>query len=224
VGIAYLGETKVGSRDTVEIEFTMPTGVKRQFYFDLSSHLLLKESGATGGRYAEEILYDDYRPENAISIAHKTRTAPRRNEIYNIVVNQISVNQSIGERVFDFPIKSQVRLPDLKQLFKEIDANQKVGGQNKGELHGSALQRKKRNMTAPGKSRKWSARSTPFFYLNGEEISTLVGEDGKPLSAEKQAKQNDITKKRIEEIQRKQSKKEEKEEKAREEGKDEKGQ
>jgi hypothetical protein len=42
------------------------------------------------------------------------------------------------------------------------------------------------------------------------------------LSEEKQAKQNDSTKKRIEEIQKKQSKKEEKEEKAREEGKDEK--
>ena len=61
-----------------------------------------------------------------------------------------------------------------------------------------------------------------FFYLNGEEISTLVGEGGKSLSEEKQAKQNDITKKRIEEIQKRQSKKEEKEEKAREEGKDEK--
>jgi len=48
-----------------------------------------------------------------------------------------------------------------------------------------------------------------FFYLNGEEIATLVGEDGKPLSEEKQAKQNDITKKHIEEIQKKQSKKEE---------------
>jgi len=32
----------------------------------------------------------------------------------------------IGERVFDFPRKSQVQLPDLKKLFEEIDANQKA--------------------------------------------------------------------------------------------------
>src|SRR5260370_16180044 len=109
VGIAYVGAAQVGSHDTVEIEFTMPTAVKRQFYFDISSHLLLKESGATGG-VTQEILYDDYRPENAISIAHKLELH-RGNEIYNIVVNQVSVNQTIGKRVFDFPIKSQVRLP-----------------------------------------------------------------------------------------------------------------
>jgi len=29
--------------------------------------------------------------------------------------------EPVGERVFDFPIKSQVKLPDLKALFKEID-------------------------------------------------------------------------------------------------------
>ena len=219
VGIAYVGEAKVGSRDTVEIEFTMPTGVKRQFYFDLSSHLLLKESGATGG-VTQEILYDDYRPENAISIAHKLELR-RGNEIYNIVVNQISVNQSIGERVFDFPIKSQVRLPDLKQLFKEIDANQKVVDKIK-ENYTGRRSTEETEYDGTGKVTKVERQEHTFFYLNGEEISTLVGEDGQPLSAEKQAKQNDITKKRIEEIQRKQSKKEEKEEQAREEGKDEK--
>jgi hypothetical protein len=61
-----------------------------------------------------------------------------------------------------------------------------------------------------------------FFYLNGEEISTLVGEDGKLLSEQKQHKQNEITRKRIEEVQKEQAKKEDKEKKAKEEGKDEK--
>jgi len=56
VGIAYVGAAKVGSRDTVEIEFTMPTAVKRQFYFDISSHLLFKESGGNRRRYAGDHL------------------------------------------------------------------------------------------------------------------------------------------------------------------------
>jgi hypothetical protein len=219
VGIAYVGAAKVGSRDTVEIEFTMPTAVKRQFYFDISSHLLLKESGATSG-LTQEIFYDDYRPENAISIAHKLELH-RGNQIYSIVVNQVSVNQSIGERVFDFPIKSQVRLPDLKKLFAEIDANQKAADKIKENYTGRRSS-EETEYDGTGKVTKVERQEHTFFYLNGEEISTLVGEDGKPLSEEKQAKQNDITKKRIEEIQKKQSKKEEKEEKAREEGKGEK--
>ena len=219
VGIAYVGAAKVGSRDAAEIEFTMPTGVKRQFYFDISSRLLLKESGATGG-VTQEILYDDYRPENGIEIAHKLELG-RGDKTYKIVVNQVLVNQSIGERVFDFPIKSQVRLPDLKKLFAEIDANQKAADKIKENYTGRRSS-EETEYDGSGKVTKVERQQHTFFYLNGEEISTLVGEDGKPLSEEKQAKQNDITKKRIEEIQKKQSKKEEKEEKAREEGKDEK--
>jgi outer membrane lipoprotein-sorting protein len=219
VGIAYVGAAKVGSRDTAEIEFTMPTGVKRQFYFDISSHLLLKESGATGG-VTQEILYDDYRPENGIDIAHKLELG-RGDETYKIVIHQVLVNQSIGERVFDFPIKSQVRLPDLKKLFAEIDANQKAADKIK-ENYTGRRSTEETEYDGSGKVTKVELQQHTFFYLNGEEISTLVGEGGKSLSEEKQAKQNDITKKRIEEIQKKQSKKEEKEEKAREEGKDEK--
>jgi len=219
VGIAYVSAAKVGSRDTAEIEFTMPTGVKRQFYFDASSHLLVKESGATGG-VTQEIFYDDYRPENGIQVAYKLELH-RGNEIYRIVVNQVSVNQSIGERVFDFPIKSQVRLPDLKKLFVEIDANQKAADKIK-ENYTGRRSTEETEYDGSGKVTKVERQEHTFFYLNGEEISTLVGEDGKPLSEEKQAKQNDITKKRIEEVQKKQSKTEEKEKKAREEGKDEK--
>jgi len=219
VGAAYLGAAKIASRDAVEIEFTMPIGVKRQFYFDSSSHLLLKDSGATGG-VPQDIIYDDYRPENGIQVAHKLELH-RGNETYNVVVNQVSVNQSIGERVFDFPIKSQVRLPDLKELFAEIDANQKAADKIK-ENYTGRRSTEETEYDGTGKATKVQRQEYTFFYLNGEEISTLVGEDGRPLSEEKQAKENDITRKRIEEIQKKQRKKEEKEEKAREEGKAEK--
>src|SRR5208337_4417230 len=61
-----------------------------------------------------------------------------------------------------------------------------------------------------------------FFYLGGNEVSTPVKKEGKPLSDAEQKKENEKTQKRIEEIQKQQKKKEEKEEKAKEEGKEEK--
>ena len=219
VGAAFVSAAKVGSRNALEIEITMPTGVKRQFFFDSTSHVLLKETGGTGG-VPQEIIYDDYRPENGIPIAHKLQLH-RGEETYNIVVNQVSVNQSIGERVFDFPIKSQVRLPDLKKLFAEIDANQKVVDKIKENYTGRRAT-EETQFDASGKVTKIERQEYTFFYLNGEEISTLVGEDGKPLTEQKQAKQNEITKKRIEEVQKEQTKKAEKEKKAQEEGKDQK--
>jgi hypothetical protein len=215
IGAAFVGAATIGNRDALEIEFTMPTGVKRQQYFDSSSHLLLKESGLTGGA-AQEILYGDYRPENGIQIAHKLELH-RGNETYSIAVTRVAVNQTIGERIFDFPRKSQVQLPDLKKLFEEIDANQKVTDKLKENYTGRRAT-EETQFDNSGKVSKVDREDYTFFYLNGDEISTLVGKDGKALSEGEQAKQNDITKKRIEEIQKRQAKKDQKVEQAREEG------
>jgi len=219
IGAFNLGQTKVGSRDAVEIEFTMPTGIKRQYYFDSSSHLLLKESGQAGG-VLQEITYDDYRPESGIQVAHKLQLR-RGNETCDILISRVALNQTIGERVFDFPRKSQVQLPDLKKLFAEIDANQKTIDKIRENYTGRQAS-EETEFDASGKVTKVQREEHTFFYLGGEEISTLVAEDGKPLTPEKQAKENERTKKRIEEVQKQQAKKNEKEEKAKEQGKKEK--
>lgn len=58
-----------------------------------------------------------------------------------------------------------------------------------------------------------------FFYLQGDEVSTLVKKDGKPLSLEQQKKEKEKTQKRSEELQKREAKKEAKQEKAKEENK-----
>jgi len=219
IGAAWIGPAKVGAHDTVEIEITMPTAVKRQFYFDPASHLLRKDSGLLGGA-ALEMIYDDYRPESGIQVAHKIELH-HGSEIYQIVVGRVAVNQTIGERVFDFPRKSQVQLPDLKRLFAEIDENQKVLDKIRENYTGRQAT-EETEFDGSGKVTKVDREEHTFFYLNGEEISTLVSKDGKPLGEEEQAKQNEKTKKRIEEAQRQQAKKNKKEEQGHEEGKDEK--
>jgi len=219
IGVAYVGAAKVGSRDASELEFTLPTGVKRQMYFDNRSHLLLKESGLTAGA-PQEMIYDDYRIESSLEFPHKIQLH-RGPEIYNIVIDRVSVNQTIGERVFDFPVKSQVHLPALKKLFAEIDENQKQADKIKENYTGRRAT-EETEFDATGKISKVEREEHTFFYLKGEEISTLVGRDGHPLTDSEQAKQNEMTRKRIEQIQKKQTKKDEKEEKAREEGKQDK--
>jgi hypothetical protein len=67
---------------------------------------------------------------------------------------------------------------------------------------------------------KKDVREYTFFYLSGDEVSTLVKKDGKPLSDEEQKKENEKTQKRIEEIQKEDKKKESKEEKDKEKGKE----
>ena len=220
ITLALVGHAEVRGRDALQLEVATATGVKRQLFFDAQTHLIAKEAATVGG-IEEEILYDDYRSVDGVKLAHKTELH-RGSEKYNIEVSRVVVNGTVGERVFDFPIKSQVKLPDLKALFKEIDENQQAIDKLKENYAGSQSE-EETEFEGDGKVKKHEVNEYTFFYLNGDEITTLVKKDGKPLSDAEQKKENEKTQKRIEERQKREAKKEAKEEKAKEEGKDKDG-
>ena len=116
-------------------------------------------------------------------------------------------------------MKSQVQLPDLKRLFEEIDANQKEIDKIKENYAGTQVEEETEYDKAGAVSKK-EVNEYTFFYLNGDEVTTLVKKDGKPLGEADQTKENEKTQKRIEEAQKREKKKEEKDEKAKEEGKE----
>ncbi len=76
-------------------------------------------------------------------------------------------------------MKSQVKLPDLKSLFKEIDENQKVADKIRENYAGTRVE-EETELEKDGKVKKTEVNEYTFFYLNGDEISTLVKKDGKP--------------------------------------------
>jgi hypothetical protein len=216
IAVAFVGHAQVRGKDALELEITSTAGIKRQIFFDSQSHLLVKEAGTVGG-VDEELLYGDYRAESGVQIAHRMELH-RGGDSYDITVTRVAVNGTIGERVFDFPRKSQVQLPDLKALFKEIDDNQKAIDKIK-ENYAVIRAEEETEYDKNGKESKKDVKEFIFFYLNGEEISTLVKKDGKALSDTEQKKEDEKTQRRIEELQKKHAKKEAKEEKAKEEGK-----
>jgi len=211
------GPATVGGRATLQLELTFPTGVVWEVYFDQQSHLIDAEKATIAG-VPREIYYDDYRVVDGVKVPHKLEIH-RGTETFTVKVTRAMVNGTVGERVFDFPIKAQVKLPDLKQLFQEIDANQKQIDKIK-ENYAGTQKEEETEYDKNGKVTKKEVHEYTFFYLNGDEISTLVKKDGKPLSAEEQNKENEKTKKRIEEAQKEEKKKEEKEAKAKEQGKE----
>ena len=217
IGAAFKGHAQVRGRDALQVELTYPTGVQWEVYFDPQSHLIVEEKATIAG-IPRDILYDDYRNVDGVKLPYKIELH-RGNEAFAVSVTRAAVNETVGERVFDFPKKSQVQLPDLKKLFEEIDANQKQIDKIKENYAGTNVE-EETEFDKTGKVTKTEAKEYTFFYLNGDEISTLVKKDGKPLSDEEQKKENEKTQKRIEEIQKNEKKKEAKEEKAKEEGKE----
>jgi len=216
IALTFVGHAQVRGRDALQTEITTATGVKRQIFFDSQTHLIVKEAATVGG-VDEEISYDDYRTIEGVKLPHKIELH-RESDKYDISVTRAVINGTVGERVFDFPKKSQVQLPDLKALFKEIDDNQKAIDKIKENYTGTRAE-EETEFESNGKVKKREVTEYTFFYWNGEELSTVVKKDGKALSDVEQKKENEKTRKRIEELQKRETKKEGKEEKAKEEGK-----
>ncbi len=219
LAVALVGHAQVSGQDALQVELTTATGVKHEFFFDPKTHLLVKESAPVGG-VNEEILYSNYRPESGIQVARKIELH-RGTETYAIDVTSASVNGSIGERVFDLPLKSQVKLPDLKALFKELDDNQKAIDKLKEDYAGTRIE-EETEFDSDGKVKKHTVTESTFFYFDGEEISQVSKKDGKALSEAEQKKETDNAQKRVEEMQKQHAKKEAEDEKAKQEGKPEK--
>ncbi len=217
IAVAFIGHAQVSGKDTLQLELTNPAGLKRELFFDPQSHLLIKESAQIDG-VSDERIYSDFRPESGIQLPHALELH-RGAAVYNITMTHASINATVGERVFDFPKKSQVQLPDLKALFKEIDDNQKAIDKIKENYAGTRVE-DETEFESDGRVKKHEVNEYTFFYFDGDEISTLVKKDGKPLSDDELNKENEKTQKRIEEIQKHQAKKDAKEEKEKEEGKD----
>ncbi len=185
-------------------------------FFDSQSHLLVEESALVGG-VNQDIYYANYRAVDGVQLSFEIELH-RGEEKYDVTINRAMINGTVGERVFDFPRKSQIQLPDLKALFKEIDDNQKAIDKIKENYTGTRVE-EETEFESDGKVKKREVTEYTFFYLNGQEISTLQKKDGKPLSAEEEKKENERTQKHIADAQKREAKKEAREEKAREQGK-----
>jgi outer membrane lipoprotein-sorting protein len=216
IGTVFKGSVQMCGHETYHVELTYPTGIQWQVYFDQQSHLIDAEKATLAGA-TQETCFEGYQFVSGLQLPSKMEVR-RGPKTYIVNLNRVSVNETIGERVFDFPIKSQVKLPDLKQLFEEIDNNQKWIDKIKENYAGTQVE-EETEYDKSGNVTKKEMNEYTFFYLNGEEITTLVKKDGKPLSEEEQKKENEKTQKRIQEEQKKEKKKEEKEEKTKDENK-----
>lgn len=216
LALALVGHAQVQGKDAIEIEVTAANGLKRQVYFDAGTHLIVEEKAAVGG-VEEAKLYGDYRTVDGVRLPYQIELR-RGGDTYQIAVTRAQVNGVIEDRVFDFPKKSQVQLPDLEALFRKIDDNQKALRKITENYAGSRTE-EETEYDGSGKAKRVEKNRYTLFYLDGEEVSTLVEKDGKPLSEQEQKKEDEKTRKRIEDLQKNEAKKEAKEKKDTEEGK-----
>ncbi len=195
--VTYVGTAKVHDRDADEIGVASFSGAKRQLYFDAQTHLLVEEDATIGG-IDQKLFYSDYRAVNGVQLPYKI-WLQRANDGFDIQITRAAVNEPVGERVFDFPRKSQVILPDMKTLFAEVDARQKINDKLRQKYAGTKIENvtsldKKGNPTKPEVTESF------FFYYNGGEVDRVLKKNGQPLSPEERKAEDDRFLKAIAEL------------------------
>ncbi len=178
--VTLVGAAQVRGKDAVELEVTSLAGPKRQVYFDAQTHLVVEEAATMGG-VDQKIFYADYQPVDGVQLP-RTIELQRGNDSYEIQITRAAVNDSIGERVFDFPRKSQVVLPDLKALFAEVRAKEAANEKLRQKYAGTKIETET-DVDKKGNPTKTEVTESSFFYLNGAEVDRLLKKDGQPLNA-----------------------------------------
>jgi hypothetical protein len=186
--VTYAGKSQVHGKDADEIEVASLAGAKRQLFFDAQTHLLVEEDATIGGT-DQKLFYSDYRAVNGIQVPYKV-WLQRGNDGFDITITRAAVNEPVGERVFDFPHKSQVVLPDLKKLFAEVDERQKANDKLRQKYAGTKIENEA-EIDKKGNPIKPEVTESFFFYYNGGEVDRVLQKNGQPLSPEERRKEDE---------------------------------
>jgi hypothetical protein len=205
--IASGGKADVNGKSANVITLTTAKGVSVKLFFDITTNLLLREEFPFG----DEKLVFDYSEYRAVSSVKVPFLINFNNgfDAFEIKLEDVKINQQIAKSEFDFPVISGEPLPDIQQLFKELQANEdKV----EAILDTYSFNQKniKRELGKDGILRETSSETSQLSFYKGFRISRLIEKNGKPLSAKEQENEDKEVQKRVEEIEKKLAKEEKK--------------
>jgi hypothetical protein len=205
--VELLGDETVRGRAANKVEVVTAANVRRQVYFDASSHLVLEEVIPAGndGSEPERIYYDDYRAVDGIPEPFRLEYQQGSRD-WTVTVSRVSHNGAVEDAVFAFPAASNRPLPDIADLLKAVDRNQKAI-EKLVEEYTCDKTEQEFNVDSRGELKSKAVREYDVFYLDGDEVDRLVSKDGHPLSAGEEQKEDEHVQKVVKDYEKKQARK-----------------
>ena len=216
IGAAYAGSEDLDGHTADILELQIPPGENRRVYFDRTTHLIVKEmiepaetrapQGKVEGSLArtapagtagatEEISYSDYRPIEDIMEPFRL-TIQQGAQRFQITVESTSFNGDLRPSAFDFPNVSKKPLPDIPQLLKAINANQKKIDELKRD-YACMKQEEADKVNGKGEVIKRTTSVYQISYFKGHEIARQIESNGKLLSPTEQKKEDERIQKEV---------------------------
>jgi hypothetical protein len=137
---------------------------------------------------AEQYNYDDYQPVNGIMKPRKIELR-RGDRDYQITVTRVEINSPVNDAIFDFPRADTRPLPDIAQLLRDIQKNQKANDEIVRHYTCHLVEEEEKT-GSNGEVTPRSVKEYDIFYVGEDEIRHLQAKDGKPLEGDEKKKED----------------------------------
>ncbi len=193
------GNSNLNGKPAQVVSLTNPKGVQIKLLFEVGTGLLLREV-IPQGMTSKIIEYSNYRAVDGVLEPFKIFVTEGE-ERYEIKVDDVQHNQSIGKANFDFPKVGNDSLPDIKTLLDEVRANA-----DKVDLilenYSYTETDTEREVDKNGKLIDKGSSTTVLSFYKGKRITRIIAKDGKPLNEKDQAAEDRKVQKQIEAIEK----------------------
>ncbi len=191
------GKADVAGKPANVVIINTAKGANIKLIFDAVSNLLLVEEFSAGDS-TRRFEYSDYRKVSGIDQPHRLKIEIDGTS-YEAVLDEIKPNLQIAQSEYDFPKLSGEPLPDIPTLLKELQANEdKV--ENLLETYSYVQRSTRRELGKDGLLRDKESETFQLSFYKGNRIRRLIEKNGKPLSADDQAKEDKNAAERVEQM------------------------
>ncbi len=203
--IASGGTANIDGRAHNVVTLGTAKGVNIKLYFDSATRLLTREE-IPAGEGTKVIDYSDYRSTGGSMQPYKIAFAIG-NEKFEVVLDEVKLNQQIARSNFDFPKTSGEPLPDIRVLLDQLQQNEdKV--EKLLDTYSFVQKSTSRELGKDGVLQEVGSETTQLSFYKGNRIRRLIEKNGKPLSEKEQRDADKDAEDQVEEIEKRLAKKE----------------
>ena len=147
--------------------------------------------------------YFDYRAASGV-LEPQSMEVTRGGKTYTISVTHIDLNGEVSDAIFNFPSNDKRPLPDIPQLLRDMNANQRAI-EDIQKHYTCHLTEEELKVDSKGDVTSKTVKEYDLFFVGENEVRHLLAKDGKLLEGDEKRKEDERFSKEFDELKKKQA-------------------
>src|SRR5580698_7274456 len=176
--VQWVGDETVRGHAAHKVEVVTASNVHHDVYFDSASGLIVEDltPPGDGNSAPQSVYYDDYRPVDGIPEPFRMEFEEGTRH-WTVTIGRVAHNPAVDELAFAFPAASSRPLPEIADLLKAVDRNQKAIDKLV-EQYTCDKTEEQFELDAHGNPKSKEVKTYNVFYLDGDEVDRLISKNG----------------------------------------------